>query len=171
MTTDTAKLADLERLRAMAAYDLFHPELIAELEEICRESAERLDMPLSAVQAVLDTATATMATNAGEADFLSVIGGSPNELSFCPHVVLDEAPYVREDLAEDDEHRFNPAVRAGLVRSYAGAPLVLPDGHIVGSHCVMAPGRHAFSDADIAEITAAAGRAAEAISRFPQPVS
>ncbi|GAA2600568.1 hypothetical protein GCM10010435_94930 [Winogradskya consettensis] len=167
MTTDTAALADLDRLTAMAAYDLFNPDLTAELEEICRDSAERLELPLSAVQAVLDTATATMATNAGEADFLSVIGGSPNELSFCPHVVVDAAPYVCGDLTEDDEYRNNPAVRGGLVRAYAGVPLVLPDGHILGSHCVMTPERHDFTDADLAEISQAAALASDAISRYP----
>ncbi len=166
MPTDT--IADLGRMRALAAYDLFNPDLAAELQEICKASAERLDVPLTAVQVVLDTATATLATNAGAADFLSAIGGSPNELSFCPHVVTDAAPYVRPDLAGEDEHRANPAVRAGLVRAYAGAPVVLPDGHILGSHCVMAPERHEFTDEDIAELGRAAAEVAEAVARFPR---
>lgn len=169
MPTDT--IADLDRIRALAAYDLFNPELAAELQDICRASAERLDVPLTAVQAVLDTATATLATNAGAADFLSAIGGSPNELSFCPHVVADAAPYVRPDLAEEEEHRMNPAVRAGLVRAYAGAPVVLPGGHILGSHCVMVPEAHEFSDDDIAEIRRSADQVADAVARFPLPAA
>lgn len=167
MSSDT--IADLDRMKALAAYDLFNPDLSAELQKICRASAERLAMPLTAVQAVLDTATATLATNAGAADFLTAIGGSPNELSFCPHVVTDGVPYVRPDLVEEDEHRLNPAVRAGLVRAYAGVPVVLPGGHILGSHCVMAPERHEFTDADLAEISRSAEQVAEVVARFPAP--
>ena len=166
MSSDTDVLADLDRMQAMAAYDLFNPELARELAAICRRSAERLDMPLTAVQAVLDTATATIATNAGAADFLTALGGAPNEMSFCPAVVIDAAPYVCDDLTGARQHAGNPAVRAGLVRSYAGVPLVLPSGDILGSHCVMGPEAHAFSDADIAELTSAAADVVETIGRY-----
>ena len=119
--------------------------------------------------AVLDTATATLATNAGEGDFLAALGGSPNEFSFCPHVVIDRAPYVEGDLASVPEHASNPAVRGGLVRSYAGVPLVLPTGEVLGSHCVMAPETHEFTDAELAELTRAADEVMTVIERYETP--
>ncbi|WP_067501079.1 GAF domain-containing protein [Actinoplanes sp. TFC3] len=169
MLNNLEELAGLDRLTAMAAYDLFDPELAAELQQICRRSAERLNMPFSAAQAVLDTATATLATNAGEADSLSPLGGSPNELTFCCQVVLDKAPYLCEDLARDPEWTAHPAVAAGLVRAYAGVPLVLPSGYTLGSHCVMAPDIRGFTDEDVRHLTAAATQIVDLISRYPHP--
>ena len=169
MPSDLEVLADVDRLRAIAAYDLFNPDLAAELQEICQETAERLGAPMTAVQAVLDTATATLATNAGEGDFLAALGGSPNEFSFCPHVVIDRAPYVEGDLASVPAHAGNPAVRGGLVRSYAGVPLVLPTGEVLGSHCAMAPETHEFTDAELAELTRAAGEVMTVIERYETP--
>ncbi|MBN2448160.1 MAG: GAF domain-containing protein [Phycisphaerae bacterium] len=166
MPTDLEILADLDRLTAMAAYNLFDSDLAVELQQICQQSAERLNMPMSAVQAVLDTATATLATNAGEADFLSAIGGAPNEFAFCPRVVIDAAPYTRADLTKDAEHDHNPAVTAGLIRSYAGVPLVLPSGHILGSHCVMASTTQTFTDADITDLSESAAQIVKTICRY-----
>jgi GAF domain-containing protein len=168
MPTDIDILADFDRLNAMMAYDLFDSDLAQELHRICRASAERLNVSLTAVQAVLDTATATLATNGGDADFLSALGGAPNELSFCPNVVIGDAPYIRENLAVDPEHYGNPAVTAGLVQSYAGVPLTLQTGHILGSYCVMNPSPHTFSDGDIADLTTSAKHIVDAIGHHPK---
>ena len=166
MSTDLDVLADLDRLTAVAAYDLFNPDLAAELREICRDNADELDMPVSAVQAVLDTATATLATSGGDGDFLSDLGGAPNELSLCPNVVIDKKPYVRDDLKADPEHRKNPGVRAGLIRCYAGVPLVLPTGHVLGSYCVMGTEPHNFTEDEIIEMTRTADRVVDTIRHF-----
>ena len=166
MTSDLDVLADLERLRAIASYDLFNPGLTIELQEICRRTAERLGVPMTAVQAVLDTATATLATNAGEGDFLAALGGAPNEFSFCPRVVLDRAPYVRSDLTAVPEHAANPGVRGGLVRSYAGVPLILPTGAVLGSHCVMTPDTHEFSGEELSELTRSANEVMAVIELY-----
>lgn len=162
-------LGDLDRLTAMASYDLFNADLADELREICRGEADDLRMPVTAVQAVLDTATAPLATNGGEGDFLAHTGGSPNEMALCPNVVAERAPFVREDLKQDPEHRDNPAVRAGLLRSYAGVPLVLPSGHVLGSFCVMGKEPHDFTDDEIAEMTRAADRVVETLRHYARP--
>lgn len=166
MPTDSNVIADLDRLTAVASYDLFNPELTAELREICRDTTRELNVSVSAVQAVLDTATATLATSGGPGDFLSDLGGAPNELSLCPQVVLDRGPYVRDDLREDPEHRNNPAVRAGLMRSYAGVPVVLPSGHVLGSYCVMGTEAHAFTEDEIGRMTHAADRVVAALRNY-----
>lgn len=170
MPTDSNVIADLDRLTAMADYDLFSPELAAELRDICRDGAEELQLPMIAVQAVLDTATATLATS-GESDFLAKVGGVPNELSMCPNVVVERAPFVRDDLQHDPEHRDNPVVRAGLLRSYAGIPLVLPSGHVLGSYCVLGAEPHDFTADEIVNMTRAADRAAEVIRHYARPSS
>jgi GAF domain-containing protein len=124
-------------------------------------------MPVTAVQAVLDTATATLATNGGESsDFLATVGGAPNEMTLCPKVVTGRAPYVRDDLAADPEYQDNPAVRAGVFRSYAGVPLILPSGHILGSFCVWGREPHDFSDDETEEMTRAADRVVQTLRHY-----
>ena len=169
MATDLDVLAAVDRLRAIAAYDLFHPDLAAELQQICEATAARLGAPMTAVQAVLDTATATLATNAGEGDFLAALGGSPNEFSFCPQVVIDRAPFVRDDLAAVPAYADNPGVRAGLVRSYAGTPLILPTGEVLGSHCAMSPQTHTFTEGELATLAEAAAKVMTVIARYKKP--
>lgn len=148
-------VANLHRMRTLAGYDLFDPDLATDLRTVCRQTAERLGVAVAAVQVVLDTATAVIATNGGDTDFLTLIGGGPNELSLCPNVVITRAPYIIDDLTAHTLHASNPAVQAGLLRSYAGVPLTL-DGEIIGSHCVMDPEPRQFSEADITELTTAA---------------
>ncbi|MFI5908550.1 GAF domain-containing protein [Dactylosporangium sp. NPDC051541] len=159
------KIANLDRMRGLAAYDLFDPRLHDRLQAICRRSAERVGVPIAAVQAVLNTATATLAASDREHDLMTS-GGGPNEFAFCPQVVLDDAPYIAGDLQRDPRHADNPVVQAGLVRAYAGIPLRLPSGHVLGAHCVMSDEPRTFTDADIAALTAAADEVVETIREY-----
>jgi GAF domain-containing protein len=156
------KVANLDRMRSLASYDLFHPTLAAELTAICRRSARQLDMPVAAVQAVLDTATATLASTDAT---LTALGGAPNEISFCPQVVITSASLVVDDLTQHRDYRDNPAVRAGLVRAYAGMPLHLPDGQVLGSHCVFSPQPHHFTVDELAVLAANSSDVVAAITR------
>jgi GAF domain-containing protein len=164
-------VANLGRMSDLAGYDLFDAGLADDLTAVCRRTAQRLGIGLAAVQAVLDTATAVLATNGGDGDFLSPTGGYPNELSLCVHVVRSAGPYVVSDLSADPLHAGHPGVRLGLVGSYAGAPVRLPDGEILGTHCVMDPEPRTFTDADLAELDSAAKQISAAIAAHHLPTT
>lgn len=59
-------------------------------------------------------------------------------LSFCSHAIRQREPLVIENTADDPRFQHHPQVVGDPhIRSYAGAPLVLPDGYQAGALCVV----------------------------------
>jgi GAF domain-containing protein len=62
---------------------------------------------------------------------------TPLSHSFCQHVVESRRPLVISDAREHPRLRDNPAIRDLGVIAYAGAPLITPDGHVLGTLCAI----------------------------------
>ena len=63
---------------------------------------------------------------------------SPRDISFCSHAVLDSELFEVEDATKDPRFFDNPFVVGPTdVRFYAGAPVQLDGGEIVGTLCVI----------------------------------
>jgi len=91
--------------------------------------------------------------------FKSRIGISLTEtsrsVSFCTHAIKQRDLYVVGDASVHDLFRDNPFVtEADGIRFYAGAPLVTPDGHALGTLCVLDRVPRTLSDEQVEALLA-----------------
>ena len=124
---------ELERLDALLSYKVLdtHPE--KDFDDITRLASEICDMPVSIIT-LLDE---------NRQWFKSKIGLDLNEtardVSFCGHAINNpHENFIIENVLEDERFIGNPLVTGELqIRSYAGVPLVTPEGFALGTLCVI----------------------------------
>lgn len=74
----------------------------------------------------------------------------PRHLSFCGHTILSATPLIINDAGCDERFCDNPLVTGeSHLRFYAGYPLRLPDGALVGSFCLLDRNPRGFSSAEV----------------------
>jgi PAS domain-containing protein/CheY-like chemotaxis protein len=107
-----------------------------ELQKIVEDVVKRFGVSSSFISIIMKDRQWLRASSGIKGRLLDEPGVLRTE-SFCTHVVQGNAPLVVPDAAVHPLFSQNPLVKEGLLRSYAGAPLVTPDGAVLGSLCMV----------------------------------
>lgn len=149
MTSAPIPTNDAERLQALRELLILDTPPEERFDRIVSFAANEFDMSMAALSLV-DQHRQWFKSSVG----LNVCETSRRD-SFCAHVVALEAPMVVRDAVADERFFDNPLVAGGpRIRFYAGAPLVLPGGHIAGSLCVLDDRPRQFDATDLSILAA-----------------
>ena len=161
-----------QRLIALKRYDLLDTPPEQAFDRITRLAAGVLGMPISLI-ALIDESRQWFKSRHGlDAPW------TRREVAFCSYTILDTEPLVVPDATTDNRFAANPLVTGDPnIRFYAGAPLVTPEGHVLGTVCVIDRLPHpVFSDEqrrflqDLAELVMAEIEGRSAILALQQMV-
>jgi GAF domain-containing protein len=132
MVSPARPAGESERLDALRRYAILDTPPEEGFDRITRLASRWLDVPIALVT-LLDE---------NRQWFKSCVGldvtETDREVAFCAYNVHGDGMMVVEDATADPRFADNPLVTGDPgIRFYAGAPLVTPEGHVLGSLCVI----------------------------------
>jgi CheY-like chemotaxis protein len=119
------------RLEALESYDIDELPIQESFDRLTDLIADFFDVEVSFIGLVEED----------EEDFLACTGADWDSLTredtICTHSMLQEDVMVVEDVQQDSRFSENEQLRNLGIRSYAGANMTTPDGHVIGQVCVL----------------------------------
>jgi CheY-like chemotaxis protein len=120
------------RLAALKKLEILDTDPEERFDRIARIASESFDVPIALVSLV----------DHDRQWFKSCVGLSaketPRDMAFCAHAILENRLLIVPDAFLDPRFADNPLVSGEPhVRFYAGCPLKLPDGNLIGTLCLI----------------------------------
>jgi PAS domain S-box-containing protein len=140
-----------ERLAALRRYAVLDTPAEPEFDALTRVAAHVLGVPIALVSLV-DSERQWFKSHHG-----TDLTETARDISFCGHVVSEDAPLVVRDASRDERFMDNPLVTGPVgIRFYAGFPLRTSDGFVLGSLCAIdtRPHEPAAADLDLLDLLA-----------------
>ncbi len=151
MTTITPA-EERERLEALRRYEVLDRLPEPDFDDLVILASAACETPIAAIT-LIDEDRQWFLARAG-----LDVAETPREVAFCAHAILQKGLFVVADALDDERFSANPLVTGDpYVRFYAGAPLITPEGHALGTLCVL--------DRVPRELTGGQRTALEALSR------
>lgn len=143
--------SEAERLEALRQYRVLDTPSEDAYDDITALAAYICDVPIALISLV----------DADRQWFKSKVGLEASEtsrdVSFCAHAILDQDIMVINDTLDDERFIDNPLVTcAPNIRFYAGVPLITPDGHPIGTLCIIDHRPRELSESQIKTLEALA---------------
>lgn len=126
------KLDEAARRQALDRYNILDTEPEAAYDDIAQLAAQICQAPVALVGLLTEERYWVKA----QVNF--PIANIPRELTFCDHAIAQDGVLVIGDALADSRFATNPfVVKSPNLRFYAGVPLNTPDGHRIGTICVV----------------------------------
>ncbi len=123
---------EVARLATLREYAILDSEPEAAFDELARMAMTVCDTPVSVISLV-DKERLWFKSRVNFDAF-----EAPRELAFCAYTILGRDVMIVPDTLLDERFATSPLVTAAVpVRFYAGAPLVMPNGQVLGALAVL----------------------------------
>ncbi|EXF42653.1 signal transduction histidine kinase [Pseudomonas sp. BAY1663] len=131
-TPATSQPRELSRLAALLRYEILDTPEESAFDDFTELAARLCGTPIALISLV-DERRQWFKSRVG-----LEVSETPREISFCTHTIRGEAIFEVPDALQDPRFRQNPLVTGDPhIRFYAGTPLTSPDGHNLGTLCVI----------------------------------
>ncbi len=120
------------RLESLAEYEILDTPAEATFDELVKLAAYICEAPIAFISFVDERRQwfkARIGITAAQAE---------RDIAFCAHTINQKEIFIISDAQLDERFIDNPWVTGEPgIRFYAGAPLITPDGHVLGALCVI----------------------------------